>query len=307
VNVSRGTDTALLLEDRLDDAGRDQLLAWVAEGGVLVVTDPSSPLTPAPASTVSGDFGLEIGKIDRGQCTIDALVGVNAVYAAGGPSYQVGPGDGHCLGGGSSAFVVSRAHGAGWVVSIGSPGTFTNEHLGAYDDSVLAANLLAPVAGTRVAFLAPAEVGVGTTSLADLIAHRFKLFAAELLVAFVIYALWRARRLGRPVSEPQPVPIAGSELVAAVGNLLQQSNAPDRAAELLRADLRRTLVERLGAPAGAPVEVLAEVAASRSGVARERVVAALSTPITTDADLAALARSVESIRQEVLHGQSVAG
>ena len=58
----------------------------------------------------------------------------------------------------------------------------------------------------------------------------------------MVFALWRARRLGRPVAEVQPVEIAGSELVVAVGNLLQKSGRPETAAERLRSDLHHDLI-----------------------------------------------------------------
>jgi len=118
-----------------------------------------------------------------------------------------------------------------------------------------------------------------------------------------VYAWWRARRLGAPVLEPQPVQIAGSELVSAVGNLLQQTRDPDRAARLLRADLRRRLVERVGLPPGAPAEVIAEVTSARSGVDRARVARAVSDiPVRTEDELLDLARDIDVIRTEVLHG-----
>ena len=40
--------------------------------------------------------------------------------------------------------------------------------------------------------------------------------------------------------------IAGSELVVAVGNLLQKAGSPEIAAERLRADLHHDLTARLG-------------------------------------------------------------
>ena len=60
------------------------------------------------------------------------------------------------------------------------------------------------------------------------------------------FALWKGRRLGRPVAETQPVQIAGSELVVAVGNLMQKAGRPEAAASQLRDDLRRDLTSRLG-------------------------------------------------------------
>jgi hypothetical protein len=123
----------------------------------------------------------------------------------------------------------------------------------------------------------------------------------QLAVAFAIFAVWRARRLGRPVPEPQPVAVAGSELVAAVGNLLDRTRSPVHAAELLRADLRRFLADHLGLPADSPPEVLATVAADRTGVDEARLLWALGPqPITDDAGLVTLARTIDSIREEVL-------
>jgi hypothetical protein len=193
-------------------------------------------------------------------------------------------------------------------VAIGGPAVFVNTTLGSFDNSVLAASLLAPAAGTRVAFVEPPRAGTGDTTLVDLIDVRVKRLGLELVVAFVVYALWRARRLGRPVAEPQPVPIAGSELTEAVGGLLQQSRAPERAAALLRADFRRFLSERLGVPATAPPGVLADAAAARLRADPHEVAALLDEqPVASDADLVALAQSIDAIRQEVLHGQPVPG
>ena len=73
-----------------------------------------------------------------------------------------------------------------------------------------------------------------------------KLALAQLVGAFVLFVWWRSRRLGPPVSERLPVEIAGSELVAAVGDLLRRRGNPQRAAATVRADTRRVLAERLG-------------------------------------------------------------
>ena len=84
----------------------------------------------------------------------------------------------------------------------------------------------------------------------------------QLVVAFVLLALWRARRLGRPVAEPQPVQLPGAELVVAVGNLLQRAKGRGQAAGLLTDDLRRSLAERLGLPPSAPADQVADAVAA---------------------------------------------
>ena len=95
----------------------------------------------------------------------------------------------------------------------------------------------------------------------------------QLGIAFLLYAAWRARRLGRPVTEPRPPALAGSELVAAVGTLLDRSGNPGHAADLLRADLRRFLGEHLGVPPDTDAEVLARIAAERTPLSRSTAIA----------------------------------
>jgi hypothetical protein len=87
------------------------------------------------------------------------------------------------------------------------------------------------------------------------------------------------------------------------GNLLAQTHDPDRAARLLRADLRRRLAERLGLSPNATAEVVAEVTALRTGVDRDRVARAVTdVPVRSEAELLDLARDIDTIRAEVLHG-----
>jgi hypothetical protein len=84
---------------------------------------------------------------------------------------------------------------------------------------------------------------------------------------------------------------------------MQQTHDPDRAAVLLRADLRRRLAERLGLPPGSNPDVIAEVTAARSGADRHQVARAVTDyPVRTEDELLDLARDIDRIRTEVLHG-----
>ena len=149
--------------------------------------------------------------------------------------------------------MIALPQGAGWVVATGGAGAFVNARLASEDNAALAANVLVPQSGTRVAVLERATVGAaeGDRSLADLVPDSVREALAQLLIAFVVFALWKGRRLGRPVAEMQPVEIAGSELVVAVGNLMQKAGRPEAAASQLRDDLRRDLTTRLGLPLNA--------------------------------------------------------
>jgi hypothetical protein len=295
-----GDDIALLLSDRLDEAQTDAVLGWVRRGGTLVVTDPASSFVPA-VSLPSDVLAPEA--LDRGICTVPALGGVETVDGGSAVRYDTSAGRASCLGSRDFAFVVISTEGEGQLVAVGGAAFATNDRLGEADNAVLAAGLLAPRSGTAVRFVdAPIPAGGGDKTLYELISDGVRRAGLQLGLAFVVYALWRAVRLGRPVREPQAVEIAGSELVAATGRLLERGRSPGEAAEVLRDGLRRDLRVRLGVPVDASTETLARVVAERSGVDLQEARTAVGDhPVTSDGELVAVARAIASVHQEVVH------
>jgi Domain of unknown function (DUF4350) len=310
-----GTATALLLSDNLTPDRRQRLLDWVGRGGTLVVADPSSGVTSVRqlGSTGIGVLDAEIAR----RCDVPALAGVRRVAAPGGIVFEIpegrrGPGDRQggppvdrggtraCFPRNDGAWLLVQRLGGGTVVRLGGASVLVNEQLGEADNAVLLASLLVPAEGTAVQVLQPPPPGGGDAGLTDLIAPRVRLALWQLVVAFVLLALWRARRLGRPVVEPQPVQLPGAELVVAVGNLLQRAKGRGQAAGLLTDDLRRSLAERLGLPPSTPAEQVADTVAARTGIPRERVLGTLtrSTP-RDEAELVALSQAIDTIRREV--------
>ena len=298
------TDIAVLLADSTSTAMTDELQRWVEQGGTLVVADPRSSFTATPVSDTSV-FGAVHDTLAPGDCSIAAMAGIDRVEPAGGVVYDVAPRASGCFTRDDGAFVVDVPTGDGHIVSVGGASTFTNQNLGTDDNAALAVALMAPREGTSVAVLYGMSPD-GTsraTGISHLISPGVRFAMLEVLVAFLIFAWWRGRRLGQPVLEPQLVQIGGSELVAAVGNLMQQTHDPDRAARLLRADLRRRLAERLGLPPTSSAEVIAEVTSARSGVDRDVIARAVTdVPIRSEDELLDLARDIDRIRTEVLHG-----
>lgn len=296
-----GDDLALVLADDLDDAGRAEVTAWVQAGGTLVVADPASTLHPFPIGDVPvlGVVDLPVDQV----CDLPALAPVGAVEPpAGSVTYELVPGATGCYRRGEAAYVGATPAGEGAIVAIGGAGVFTNQSIGEADNAVLAAALLAPRPGTQVSILGPPAPGTGEEGLAELVGDNVKAALGQLGVAFAVYALWRARRLGRPVAEPQPVALESSELVVAVGRLLQEARHHDEAARLVGDDLRRLLAERLGLGPDASAEQVAELAAARSAIPAGRVLAAMSPPPLGDADaLVAHVMSAHAIHQEVVH------
>ncbi len=296
-----GDDVALVLSDDLGDARRDEVEAWVSAGGTLVVADPLSSLHPFFPAPVAG-LGLVESSFDA-TCTLSALASVTEVEPpAGSLGYELVPGTDGCFFRDASAYLAVAPRGAGSVVALGGAGLFTNQALGDADNAVLAAALLAPRVGTAVTILSPPLPGGGDEGLADLIGGNVKASLAQLGVAFGVYVLWRARRLGSPVSETQPVALESSELVVAVGNLLHQARHSDEAARLMGDDLRRRLAERLGLGGDAPGAQVAQVAAARTGVPVERLQSALApSPLAGPDALVAHAAEIEALHQEVVH------
>jgi hypothetical protein len=308
-----GTDTALLLSDDLTPDRREGLLGWVRRGGTLIVADPGSPVTRAePVGNTR--IGLLDAEIER-RCAVPALADVARVAAPGGIVFAVPENQGQggnqgppeetgvqaCFPRNDGAWLLVQPLGAGTVVRIGGASFLVNQELGEADNAVLLASLLAPTRGTAVQVLRPPLPGGGGAGLGDLVAPRVRLALWQLVVAFGLLALWRARRLGRPVTEPQPVQIPGAELVVAVGNLLQRARGRGQAAGLLADDLRRSLAERLGLPASAPPDQVADAAAARTGIARERVLRALAPTTPRDeAELVALSQAIDNVRREVI-------
>ncbi len=317
-----------------------------ARAGAVVVLGSPRPEDPGDDSDADGLDGLDglFGSLDAafingrllaetpaepsrpGACDIDRLEGLGPIDTAFAtpidPTTSVAEVR-SCYGDPSGSYITEERIGDGTLVTLGSPYLWVNarlqpdkEHGGRpLDNAATALRLLGPgsegaTGATSVTFVdARPTAGVapdGSRNPVELLPIGVKLAILQLVAAFVVYAWWRARRLGPVVSEKMPVEIAGSELVIAVGDLLRRKGTPQRAADVLRADARRELASRLGVPAGAPPEVLVSVVANRSGRDPEHVAAALAdAPVTTAEALVRLADSLSDIRQEVLSNHVV--
>ena len=286
---------AILLEDRLSRAEAAELSRWVRDGGLLVVADPTSLFTPP----------VKDAAIDRvaGGCDAPGLGAVEVLDVGTARSYEVPAGATGCFGaGGGGSFLVVQPDGAGSVVSLGGPEVFTNDLLDEEDNAVLAAALLVRPAGA--AFVRPSLPGGGDRGLVDLVGTPVRAALAQLVVAFAVVVAWRARRLGRPLEEPQPVRIEGSELTRAVGRLLAGNRRPDRAAAILRDRARRDLSGPLGLPLDADVETVVATVAARTTLSEAEIRRAVAGPVRTDVDLVDTARALTHIREEITHDRS---
>ena len=315
VQVSRsvpalGADARVfVIRDRLTDAERADLTDFVRAGGLAVVADPDSPLTadlgssPFDFSDASTPADPDAASIARDDCDIGSLAHLSGIYVPAGVRYSVPADATACFGRGATAYAVARPLGEGTLVALGGNLPFVNAYLRYADNAAMATALLAPVDGTRVTIVlgngaakTAADIGTGETTLFGLVRPGVWMALAQLAVAFVLLALARSIRPGRPVREPEQVPIAGSELVSATGNLMQRAGHARKAGWLLRGRLYRTLCRRLHLSPTVPVADLDAAAARQLGTRPDEVAAVLDRVAFDDASLMALAADLERMR-----------
>lgn len=312
-----GSDVrVLVLQDRLNDDQRDQLREFVREGGVAVVADPDSRFAPgpgvadisAPEPIDSGD-ALSESNVLPDTCGVGAVSHLRGLFVADGERFPVGVDDDSCFGSERRAFLVVRPIGAGQLVALGDNELFTNRYLRYGDNAGLATALLAPVDGASVSIVLGAEapkttadIGTGDKTLLDLVRPGVWMALTQLVVAFAVFAISRAVRPGRPVREPDQVPIAGSELVVATGRLMHRAGHTSRAGWLLRGSLHRDLCAEMRVPSSTSVESLDAVVASRTSLAPGHLAGVLHTDPIDERQLLDLSNRIQEIRDLVLEG-----
>lgn len=191
------------------------------------------------------------------------------------------------------------------VTVFGTGHPFTNERLTEEGNAALGMNLL----GTRssVVWLIPDRPppGTGRKSFTDLVPFGVKLAVLQAVIAVVLVALWRARRLGPVVVEPLPVVVRSAEAVEGRARLYRSRQAGDRAAMALRAGALERLTALLGMPKSAATdptmanEIVARVAA-HTGQAPAMIGTALyGPPPVDDAELVRLAGYLDELERQV--------
>jgi hypothetical protein len=154
--IADGVDVVLLLTDDLDEDSADDLRAWLATGGRLVVADPFSELVPDAVGSASV-AGFAEAPISR-DCELPALAEVAEVLPASGSVVYATPvGATGCFPRADGHWLVASAFGEGAVVAIGGPDVLMNGRLDAAAHPELLAALLVPTGQEHVALLRPAD------------------------------------------------------------------------------------------------------------------------------------------------------
>lgn len=318
--VARGlpadrTATVLMLDDSLTVDQRRTLSTWVGAGGTLVVADPFSPFAPVV------DFGQGVAVTDATAGPCPPLPGLDGLDLEGdefrlfppvtsppAEPVPVRPGpDGatgfvaaeSCFGAAAGDYLQVSRQGQGRVVALGGADPLTNEFLDEADNAVLAVNVLAPDGAVApVSVLYGPVASPGSRQLSDLVPSWAAWVAWQLAAAFALFVVWRIRRFGHPVPEPQPVELPASLLVRATGELRRRSGAVPEASVVLRRDLEQRLRRQLKMAPETPTAELAGRAATLAGLDPERVARALGgTPAGTGGELAGLVADIDAVNQ----------
>jgi hypothetical protein len=181
-------------------------------------------------------------------CPLPAAVTAGSVRVDGFV-YGGRPGATGCYHDGPDAALLSATRsGGGRTFVLGNGGLLSNANLAAEGNAALGLGLLdgAP----ELAWVPPGALGGALAAgdrrgLVSLLPEGLDWGLVQLLVALVLFALWRARRLGRPVVEPLPVVVRAAETVEGNARLLHAAKARGTAAAALRAATARRLAGRL--------------------------------------------------------------
>ncbi len=315
------TGRVLVLQDRLNESQRTDLLQFVEAGGVLVMADPDSEILEGlvvsrtiegVVPALSGTDPLAELNVPLDECDIPALAQLRGVFVKTGARFRISDGTRSCFADNGGAFAIADEYGNGLIVQLGDNELFTNHLLRYADNGPLATALLAPTADSRVSILlgeeaakSTADIGSGEKTLADLLRPSVWMALAQLAIAFIIFATARAVRPGRPVREPDQVPIAGSELVVATGTLMRRAHHAERAGWMLRGNLYRALCRRFHVPPTSSIEALDAVVAANTSLPVGHVAAVLQREVYDDKGLLALSNDLQAIRTLTLEPTAI--
>ena len=147
------------------------------------------------------------------------------------------------------------------------------------------------------------DTGSDTTSapgLTDLLPPITRVLALQLLLIVLVAGIWRARRLGRVVTEQLPVTVRSAETTRGRGRLYRRSRSYGHAAAALRAGAAARAAHRLGLPRSAGAHAVIDALALATGRASDEIAQLLyGPPPTDDAGLAQLARRLDELESEV--------
>ncbi|GAA0927782.1 DUF4350 domain-containing protein [Nonomuraea longicatena] len=259
--------------------------------------------------TVAGLDRLAPGANPQGQVrerSREPDCGLPAARAAG--SVHIGgytfSGANGCYPADKGAALVSFQQPGGTTTVVGSGTFMTNGHLAEDGNAALALSLLSTEKAVTWLVDPPRPpqnlAGPGGRPLSELVPPNVPWAALSAVLAVLVAAFWRGRRLGPVVTEKLPVIVRAAETVEGRGRLYRSGRARDRAADVLRAGAIDRLTPLLGLGYGAGQQEVVAALAARTGRNPHELGSALyGPPPADDAALVALAGYLDSIERNV--------
>ncbi|WP_326636165.1 DUF4350 domain-containing protein [Streptosporangium sp. NBC_01755] len=289
--------STLLVSDTspLDEAEAERLAATPSDLLLVGVRSHLERLAPgvSPAREVRA-------RSREPRCALPAATRAGSAHI-GGMAFTPPAGATGCYPADGRPTLVSQTTGDRQVTVMGDGQFMTNLRLAEDGNAALAMNL-AGGRPTLIWLTAPetAPRADGTAGFYDLIPEGVRWAVVQVLVAVLLLALWRGRRLGPVVAERLPVVVRAAETVEGRARLYRARRARDRAAAALRTSFIDRVTPRLGLPSRAGADALVNAIAERTGQAAPHVGAALYGPPPVDeAGLVALAEYMDIVERQV--------
>ena len=322
--AGRGSDRTLL-------SARDavHLRRWLASGAghtaiLLSSRLPSGRSGPKAAPGDEDTFGdamdlvIESGSPATGrtefaplQPTADTQGMISLHSDAGARLSRVRPDSLALFGDGTGPLALEIPVGQGRLVAVADAGAFSNENFAKSENAIFLADLLAHYGhpGGPVLFDEYHHGDVGNNpggSIWDALGQPLQLALTQLLLAALCLMVLLGGRFGPPVPSTRDLARSSADYVASLASLYRRAEASGTALETLYRQFLRDVCGRLALPPDVNLERLAEVAARRGQVDKERFRRLLATcemrldsGKVNEAELLELTRQMESIRKEI--------
>jgi hypothetical protein len=267
---------------------------------VLVNADNTTAAALAPPVTVVGGAG--VGATEPG-CDLAAATLAGNADMGGGELSTTLPGAQRCYPVDGHPTLIRYRQAGREITVLGTGAPFTNQDLGDLGNASLALNLLG--GHQRLVWLTPAQgaagpSATGQSSFLSLIPEPVWMVTVQLVIAVVLLALWRARRLGPLVPERLPVVVRAAETTEGHGRLYYARRSRDSAAAALREAAVRRILPVLGLPPDTAPDAVSTAIAQRTGESFSDVITAVAgDPPADDATLVDLADKLDELERKV--------
>ncbi len=290
--------TFVLAHDLRSPSEAAELVDWARDGGRLVVADPGSAVLDLvdvrPARRASGAF-TGTARLTPA-CDLPEVGGVTSIEVRAS-DLRLRPEDGVAAATCTDRpdrdpLLVVVPTGEGTVVLLGGASPLQNELLDRADNAMYALRLLGDgdlvVLGTAVAGRPPTGLWA---ALPD--GGRALLVAGVLAALVVVAAAWR--RLGVPLAESAPTPLASSGLVDAVAALYRESGDRAHVARRLQEHVADVVRRRTGMPQDTSTDDVARMLAELTGGDPTATRSTLTRVPDGEDDLVAVALDLHSL------------